>query len=224
MVLVTPAGSLERPADSISPSEIGSIEGRGGSRAGSCGESLHGIGPAERLPGRRRVFKQCGCPGVPFSEASGHTVLDIRLPGDGLVQHAHEPGEIHEPLAVGGDPKIDPRELGRAQVFRVCPIGRATSCRTQWVSRSAVSTIESAEICASDTTRNDVVPGSGVEGDEGGAGLGHAGLLPWNLCCEKANAAPPSVQAMWVSRRSSSMGVNPSEYPNSTRSGPRVSN
>jgi hypothetical protein len=28
------------------------------------------------------------------------------------------------------------------------------------------------------------------------------GLLPWNLICPKATAAPPSVQAMWVSRRS----------------------
>ena len=30
---------------------------------------------------------------------------------------------------------------------------------------------------------------------------GHAGLLPWNLICPKATAAPLGVQAMWVSRR-----------------------
>ena len=47
-----------------------------------------------------------------------------------------------------------------------------------------------------------MVPGGGVERDEGGAGLGHAGLLPWNLICLKATVAAPSVQAKWVSKRS----------------------
>ena len=60
--------------------------------------------------------------------------------------------------------------------------------------------IEAAKIRAPDTTRDDVVPGGGVEGDEGGTGLGHAGLLPWNLGCQKATAAGGRVQAKWVSR------------------------
>ena len=38
------------------------------------------------------------------------------------------------------------------------------------------------------------------ERDEGGVGLGHAGLLPWNLICPKATVAAPGVQAKWVSR------------------------
>jgi hypothetical protein len=40
-----------------------------------------------------------------------------------------------------------------------------------------------------------------VQGDEGVVGLGHAGLLPWNLICPKATAAPPRVRAQWVSHR-----------------------
>ena len=35
--------------------------------------------------------------------------------------------------------------------------------------------IHAAEIRAPDAARDDVVPGGGVEGDEGGAGLRHAG-------------------------------------------------
>jgi len=58
------------------------------------------------------------------------------------------------------------------------------------------------EIRAPDTARDDVVPRGGVEGDEGGAGLGHAGLLPWNLICPKATVAPQRVQAKWMSQRS----------------------
>ena len=58
--------------------------------------------------------------------------------------------------------------------------------------------------------------GSGVKGDEGGAGLGHAGLLPWNLVCRKVTAATAGIQAKWVSRcfsrgfkRSGCPGVSP---------------
>ena len=49
--------------------------------------------------------------------------------------------------------------------------------------------IEAAETRAPDTALDDVVPGGGIEGDEGGAGLGHAGLLPWHRICPKATAA-----------------------------------
>ena len=73
--------------------------------------------------------------------------------------------------------------------------------------------IKAAEIRAPDTARYDVVPGGGVERDEGGAGLGHAGLLPWNLICPKATAAPPSVQAKWVSQRSFKRSGCPTGYP-----------
>ena len=45
------------------------------------------------------------------------------------------------------------------------------------------------EIRAPDTARDDVVPRGGVEGDEGGARLGHAGT----------GTAAPGVQARWVS-------------------------
>jgi len=61
--------------------------------------------------------------------------------------------------------------------------------------------IEATEIGAANTARDDVVPGSGVEGDEGGAGLCHAGLLPWNRDCRKATAVAAGVQGKWVSRR-----------------------
>ena len=61
--------------------------------------------------------------------------------------------------------------------------------------------------------RNDVVPGGGVEGDEGGAGLGHAGLLPWNLICPKATAPPPGVQAKRVSRSGCCGRVSQTQSP-----------
>ena len=49
------------------------------------------------------------------------------------------------------------------------------------LARRSVVDILAAEIHVPDTARNDVVPRRGVEGDEGGARLDHAGLLPWNL-------------------------------------------
>jgi len=56
----------------------------------------------------------------------------------------------------------------------------------------------------------------GVQGDEGGAGLGHAGLLPWNLACGKATAAVAGVQGKWVSwsvcRRSGGKWVSRSSW------------
>jgi hypothetical protein len=56
-----------------------------------------------------------------------------------------------------------------------------------------------AEIRAGDGGRGPGARG-GVQGDEGGAGLGHAGLLPWNLACGKATAAVAGVQAECVSQ------------------------
>jgi len=58
--------------------------------------------------------------GVP--ELGAHSPQVACLPGDGFVQHAHEPGKIHQAFPVGGDPEIDSRELGGAQPFRVRPV------------------------------------------------------------------------------------------------------
>jgi hypothetical protein len=84
--------------------------------------------------------------------------------------------------------------------------GVSAAVQAKWVSPELRAVIKAAEIRAPDTARDHVVPGGGVERDEGGAGLGHAGLLPWNLICPKTTAAAPSVQAMWVSQRSSVEG------------------
>jgi hypothetical protein len=91
-------------------------------------------------------------------------------------------------------------QLGHATPSVVCQ--RLTVGRSSKVGVPGLTTmaIEAAEICTPDTARDDVVPGGIVEGDEGGAGLGHAGLLPWNRVCPKASAAPSGVQAKWVSR------------------------
>ena len=73
-------------------------------------------------------------------------------------------------------------------VLNCCSIRPAVAMNCSEVNRSdcpknAGVVIEAAEIRAPDTARDDVVPGRGVEGDEGGAGLGHAEPPSMESCC-----------------------------------------
>ena len=53
---------------------------------------------------------------------------------------------------------------------------------------------------APQTAGEGLVPGVASRETKGGAGLGHAGLLPWNLACGKATAPAAGVLGKWVSR------------------------
>jgi hypothetical protein len=108
---------------------------RGWSAVASCEDSFHGIGIAERLPGRRPPFKQSGCPGVP------------RESSDPDVQHAVS--------------------------LHVCTY----ICEQHHVQRHSTTECAShpAGKGAAHVAGGDVAPGRVIQGDEGGAGLGHAG-------------------------------------------------
>jgi hypothetical protein len=66
---------------------------------------------------------------------------------------------------------------------------------------------QAAEKHAAHAAGDGVVPGRVLEGDEGGARMRHAGLLPWNRVAQEVNAAAVAVQGKWMSRSS-----RPNEY------------